>query len=123
MNVNVGNRDMIGNLFIKLSEWEGKRYEEKEPGAFVGLIFSDTSVDLPAINDVIGNKPVLAWKSLHTGDLAVYSNGESYIFGLVMGEIERQFCFVDPKSSTVQIVDLFDDVIGYDYINGFKVIQ
>ena len=115
-------KDIIRNIFMKLSKWEGEPYEEKDPGEFVGLIFSETNVTLPTMNDVIANKPILAWKALHTGDLAVYSNGCSNLMGLVMGEIERQFCFADPKTSTVQIVDFDDNVIGYNYVNGFKVI-
>lgn len=122
MSVNVENRDIIGNLFIKLSQWEGKHYEEKEPSAFVRLIFSGTNVVLPSINDVITNNPALPWKSLHTGDLAAFSNGDSSILGIVMGVIERQFCFADPESFIVRIVDFDDSVIGYNYINGFKVI-
>lgn len=122
MNENVRNMDIIGNLFIKLSDWEGKHYEEKEPSAFVRLIFSGTNVVLPSINGIITNNPALSWKSLHTGDLAVYSNGCSSILGLVMGEIERQFCFADPELSIVRIVDFDESVIGYNYINGFKVI-
>ena len=53
MSVTVVKRDIIGNLFIKLSEWEGKHCEEKEPGAFVGLIYSGTNVTLPTIDDNI----------------------------------------------------------------------
>ena len=122
MSVNTEKRDIIGNLFMKLSKLKGEPYEEKDPGEFVELIFSETNVSLPTINDVIANKPILTWKALQTGDLAVYSNGCSNIMGLVMGEIERQFCFADPKTSIVQIVDFDDNVIGYNYVNGFKVI-
>ena len=121
MSVNVKKRDIIENLFIKLIEWEGKHFIENEPGMFVRLIFSETN-SLPTINDVIANKPTLSWKSLHTGDLAVFSNDGRFVLGLVMGEIERLFYFVDPEKSMVRSVDFYENVIGYNYINGFKVI-
>ena len=53
----------------------------------------------------------------------MYSNGRSYIMGLFIGEVERQLCFVDPKSSIVQIVDFDNNVMGHNYINGFKLIE
>lgn len=123
MNMNIENKDIMGSLFIKLTEWENKRFEEKEQGDFVRLICSDTKIVIPGLNDVITNKPALTWKSLHTGDLASFSNGEGFVPGIVMGEAERQFCFSDPKTSIVRIVDFCETVNGYEYINGFKVID
>ena len=123
MSMNIENRDIIGSLFIKLSEWENKCFEEKEQGDFVRLIYSDTKMVIPNLNNVITNKPALIWKSLHTGDLAAFSNGESFVLGIVMGELERQFCFSDPQTSIVRIVDFCETVNGYEYINGFKVID
>ncbi len=123
MSIKIENRDIIGSLFIKLSEWENKCFKEKEPGDFVRLICSDAKLVVPSLKDVIMNKPALTWQSLHTGDLAAFSNGENFILGIVMGVSERQFCFSDPQTSIVRITDFCETVDGYAYINGYRMIE
>ena len=114
--------DISEKLFINLIEWEGKHYVENEAGSFAKLMYSGTEVTLPTVDNVVMNSPALDWKLLKTGDLAVYSDGNVFVLGLVVGVIERQFCFANPKTSTVQVVDFAGSINGYKYINGFRVV-
>jgi len=119
----MNNKDNIGILFINLSKQEGKFFDGADQNGFVQSVFSGTGTDTPMLNELVSSEPIVFWKELRTGDVAVYSNGSSCIFGIVMGEIERQFCYAEPSESVVKIVD-FDEIInGYKYINGKKVLS
>lgn len=113
---------LIEKLYINISRLEGKRFEDGDKDAFINRIYAGTDIIPPATGCIISNKEVLPWRVLRMGDVAVFSKDNSFIAGLVVGEIERQICFVDPETSLVRLAELDGSVIGYDYVNGFKVI-
>jgi len=123
MNKKLIYRNIIGHIFIKLSQLEGKRFDEEEQETFIQSLFFGSGVVLPLLTDILEKKTILPWEELKTGDLAVYSDGIKFILGIVIGEVERQFSFVDPETSIVRIVDYDECIFGHNYINGVKVIS
>lgn len=45
------------------------------------------------------------------------------IIGVVIGEIQRQFCYIDPIESIIKIVDYDEYISDYKYYNGATIIR
>lgn len=100
---------------------KGNTTKKKTDGDFVRLIYSSTNVELPDMNNIIVNNNTIPWKSLQTGDIAFFKNKDNIIIGIVVGILERQFCYSDPQTSIVVLSDFCENVDRCEYLNGFKV--
>ena len=115
--------DKVGILFINLSKIEGKPFDGTNQEGFVESVFSGTGINIPILDELRHSQLTVSWKDLKTGDIAIYSKDDTFVMGVVMGEIERQFCYADPDTSTVKIEDFYEVVNGYQYINGKRVLS
>lgn len=117
------SKNSIGKLFINLLELEGKYFQECNKGDFLNEVFKDTNIIIPKIEDIITSNNIISWKMLKTGDIAVYCVNDAYIYGVVLGELERQICYVSPENSIIELHE-FDELLGnYKYLNGFKIFS
>ena len=119
----IPNDNKIGMIFVNLVKSEGNFHDGLDQEGFVKSIFAGTGLHIPALDEVLTLKNIIPWKELKTGDIAVYSNGNMNIIGVVAGMIERQVCYVDPLTSTVKLEDYSDCMHGCPYINGVKVMS
>ncbi len=112
----------IGILLMNVSNYEGKFYGGTQQEDFLRCIYNGTDFTPPNIQDVM-NGPTINWRELKTGDAAVYLGGGYVIIGVVIGEIERQLCYVDPIESIIKIVDYDEYISDYKYYNGAIIIR
>lgn len=113
--------NIIGTLFMNLSRCEGKSCDVTHQDDFLELIYNGIDSVLPDIQTVLSGTKI-SWKELKTGDIAVYKSGDRIIIGVVIGQFERQLCYVDPIDSIIKIVDYTECVSGYKYVNGSQLI-
>ena len=114
--------DNTGMLLINISNYEGRSCEGTQQEDFLRCVYNGTDFIPPHIQDVMSG-PIINWRELGTGDIAVYLGGEYVIMGVVIGEIERQFCYADPIESVIKIVDYDEYISEYKYFNGFRMIR
>lgn len=112
----------IGILLINLSQFEGKFIDCSQQEDFLRYVYNGVDFIPPSIHDVMSG-PQISWKELKTGDIAVFLNENNTIVGVVIGEIERQFCYADPVESIIKIDDYDECIANYKYFNGFRVIR
>jgi len=114
--------DSTGIFLMNVSNYEGKSYDGTRQEEFLRCVYNGIDLIPPNIRDVMSS-PTINWRELKTGDVAVYLGRGYVIIGVVIGEIERQFCYADPIESIIKIVDYDECISDYKYFNGSLIIK